>query len=218
VCAFSATFHITQRDAETECGRSGQPRPPTCRRAERQPVNPAMTFPGPGRLTGIRAAGCSRGPSRGSVPVARELAPGVRDLTRMQAEDADGTGGVLAGSPPHASRAVTAISFTARSHGPTRHARWTKYQRQGDQGRPCRRQNRTFTSTAPMHKHTVGQPRLEHQGRPATPSSFDNRARTRRYLKSALGVSHVALRAFELRGGRVILSGVYDVTEAVSRT
>jgi len=32
------------------------------------------------------------------------------------------------------------------------------------------------------------------------------------------GVSHVALRAFELRGGRVILSGVYDATEAMSRT
>jgi len=30
---------------------------------------------------------------------------------------------------------------------------------------------------APMHKHTVGQPRARaHQGRPVTPSSFDNRA------------------------------------------
>src|SRR6266487_482799 len=32
------------------------------------------------------------------------------------------------------------------------------------------------------------------------------------------GVSHVALRALELHGGRVILSGVYDATEAMSRT
>jgi hypothetical protein len=32
------------------------------------------------------------------------------------------------------------------------------------------------------------------------------------------GVSHVALRAFELRGGRVILSGVFDATEVMSRT
>jgi hypothetical protein len=32
------------------------------------------------------------------------------------------------------------------------------------------------------------------------------------------GVSHVALRGFELRGGRVILSGVYDAPEAMSRT
>jgi hypothetical protein len=46
VCAFSVTSHITQRDVGTECGRSGQPRPPTCRRAEPQPAGPAMTFPG----------------------------------------------------------------------------------------------------------------------------------------------------------------------------
>jgi hypothetical protein len=32
------------------------------------------------------------------------------------------------------------------------------------------------------------------------------------------GVSHVALRGFELRGGRVILSGVCDAPEARSRT
>jgi len=43
-------------------------------------------------------------------------------------------------------------------------------------------------------------------------------ASTRRYLKSALGVSDVALRAFELRSGRVILSGVYDAPEAMSPT
>src|ERR1017187_3268339 len=38
------------------------------------------------------------------------------------------------------------------------------------------------------------------------------------YLKSALGVYDVALRAFELRRGRVILSGVHDGPEAVSPT
>src|ERR1700733_1874740 len=32
------------------------------------------------------------------------------------------------------------------------------------------------------------------------------------------GVSHVALRAFELRGGRAILSGVYDAAEATRPT
>lgn len=39
--AFSLTSRITQRDARTGCGRSG---PPPCRRAEPQPVDPALTF------------------------------------------------------------------------------------------------------------------------------------------------------------------------------
>ena len=37
-------------------------------------------------------------------------------------------------------------------------------------------------------------------------------------LSPLWGVSHVALRGFELRGGRVILSGVSDAPEAMSRT
>ena len=37
-------------------------------------------------------------------------------------------------------------------------------------------------------------------------------------LSPLWGVSHVALRAFELRGGRVILSGVYDAPEAMLAT
>ena len=44
------------------------------------------------------------------------------------------------------------------------------------------------------------------------------RMRTRRYLKSVLGVSDVALRPFELRGGRVILSRVCDAREAMTPT
>ena len=40
-----------------------------------------------------------------------------------------------------------------------------------------------------------------------------DKARRAAVISSPLwGVSHVALRAFELRGGRVILSGVYDAT------
>ena len=51
---------------------------------------------------------------------------------------------------------------------------------QADKG--YQRQNRTVTLTAPLHEHTVGQSRAgPHRGRPATPSSFDNRARIRRY-------------------------------------
>jgi hypothetical protein len=66
VCAFSVTSHITQRDVGTECGRSGQPCPPNCRRAEPQPARPCMTFPG---------AGPPDDPGPAS-PAARELAPG----------------------------------------------------------------------------------------------------------------------------------------------
>lgn len=36
--AFSLTSRITQRDVETKSGRSEQPRPPTCRRTEPQPL------------------------------------------------------------------------------------------------------------------------------------------------------------------------------------
>ena len=46
------------------------------------------------------------------------------------------------------------------------------------------RQNRTFTLTAPMHKHTVSQSRAgRHQGRSDTSKSLDNRALTRRYAR-----------------------------------
>ena len=59
----------------------------------------------------------------------------------------------------------------------------------------------------------LGQPPDDLQAA-VTDSNF-NASANRRYLKSALGVSDVALRAFELRGGRVILSGVYDAPEAM---
>ena len=41
----------------------------------------------------------------------------------MQAEDAGGTGAVPAGTPPLASCAATAITFTAKGRRPVRHAR-----------------------------------------------------------------------------------------------
>jgi hypothetical protein len=44
------------------------------------------------------------------------------------------------------------------------------------------------------------------------------RAQSRRYLKSFSSVYDVAGHAFELRRGRVILSGVHDAPEAVSLT
>jgi len=43
-----------------------------------------------------------------------------------------------------------------------------------------------------------------------------SRAPSRRYLKSVSGVHDVAGRAFSLRRGHVILSGVYDAAEAVA--
>jgi hypothetical protein len=46
----------------------------------------------------------------------------------------------------------------------------------------------------------------------------NKRAPTRRYLKSLSSVSDVAGHAFELRRGRVILSGVHDASEAVPAT
>jgi hypothetical protein len=44
------------------------------------------------------------------------------------------------------------------------------------------------------------------------------RTPSRRYLKSFSSVYDVAGHAFELRRGRVILSGAHDAPEAVSRT
>jgi hypothetical protein len=51
---------------------------------------------------------------------------------------------------------------------------------------------------------------------PSAHNSGGTSAKIRRYLKSVSGVSDVAGRAFGLRRGRVILSGVYDAPEAAS--
>jgi len=86
---------MTQRDAGIGCGRSGQRHPPPSRRTEPQPAGPAVTFPGPGRLTGGRSAGWSRAGCR---------------RPRPSGSSCPGSGLIAAsrpGSPPPASCAVT---------------------------------------------------------------------------------------------------------------
>jgi hypothetical protein len=51
---------------------------------------------------------------------------------------------------------------------------------------------------------------LDRESRSVTIAGCGGRARSADILSPLWGVSHVALRAFELRGGHVILSGVYD--------
>jgi hypothetical protein len=92
-------------------------RPPRCRRAEPQSAGRAVTFPGPGRLTG---------PARWTIqgPPAGSLHPGL-GLTWMQAKGADGIAASRPGSPP-ASRAVTRDQLQRLGrHGPGQHARRT---------------------------------------------------------------------------------------------
>jgi len=104
---FSLTSRITQRGAGIGCGRSGQPRPPTSRRTKPQPAGPAVTLPGPGRLTGAGPLD-DPGPAADvpGRPGARARAQ-VRDLTRIQVKDVDAIAASRPGSPPPASCAVT---------------------------------------------------------------------------------------------------------------
>ena len=115
---------ITQRDAGIGCGRSGQRRPATSRRTEPQPA-PAVTFPGPGHLTG---------------PV-RWMIQGRLPASRPSGSSCPGPGpdrSVPAGVPPPASRTLTRDQLhRPGGHGPVRHARRTQYRRHDDQRRPC---------------------------------------------------------------------------------
>ena len=58
-CAFSSTSRMTQCDAGTGCGCSGQPCPPMSRRTKPQPAASAVTFPG---------MVARRGPARWTIP------------------------------------------------------------------------------------------------------------------------------------------------------
>ena len=92
-------------------------------------------FPRPGRLTGARPSGSSC-PLPGTGPRYRpEMSTASQHPQR---------------SPP-APRPT--ISFTAKGHGPVRHARRTQYRRHRGQGRPRRRHERAFSRTATTYKY-----------------------------------------------------------------
>jgi hypothetical protein len=92
-------------------------------------------------------------------------------------------------------------------HGPVRRARRAEHRRHGDRGRPCPRQNRTFTLVSPMHKHRVGQSRAgSRQERPATPRSLEYARRPADMAQSA------AVRALSAsRADQVLLAAGYSV-------
>jgi hypothetical protein len=164
---------ITQRDAGIGRGRSGQRRPPTSRRTEPQPAGPAVTFPGPGRLTGAGPLD-DPGPAAG-VPGRPGARAQVRDLIAASRP----------GSPPRpACCAVTRDQL----------------HRQGAMGRCGMHDGRSTGATAiredpvrcmcghpqfrtAMHKYAGETPHVELAGEPPSgqqlPRSLDGHPRTR---------------------------------------
>jgi hypothetical protein len=109
--AFSLTSRIAQCDSGIGCGCSGQPRPPASWRAEPQPADSVVTFPGLGRRAG---SGPLDDPGPAS-PAVRELVPGFGARPGCTPRDVDGTGASRPGSSPLVSRDPRpAISVTAK--------------------------------------------------------------------------------------------------------